>query len=241
MGKGKVKGFSGKGASSSVIKPWLKQGASVPKKGSGKVGGGGKGGPIAPWSSKLTQKVAPKVGFKVGGKIYSGEEDGWSRKNGNSTTKSTTKSSVKSTGKSTGKSSGKGKGAGSGKGKGKGKKRAAPLESKFWKKKVENENRVLVGEKSYSGRISRYIYKQGWGFLLPDNPSGMPKQVKLACEEAAIAAEEAGKEVDPNAIYFRKPDVNHEDGFKLREDVRVTFSVYVDDKGAGACNVTMEA
>lgn len=40
-------------------------------------------------------------------------------------------------------------------------------------------------------------------------------------------------------LYFRKPDVNHTDGFKLSADTSVTFRVYVDDKGAGAFDVSM--
>ena len=58
-------------------------------------------------------------------------------------------------------------------------------------------------------------------------------------EDEAAAAEEAGKTVsDPDMLYFRKPDVNHEEGFKLAEGTAVTFKLYIDDKGAGACDVS---
>eukprot|EP00927_Polykrikos_kofoidii_P055770 TRINITY_DN49987_c0_g1_i1.p1 TRINITY_DN49987_c0_g1~~TRINITY_DN49987_c0_g1_i1.p1 ORF type:complete len:238 (+),score=63.54 TRINITY_DN49987_c0_g1_i1:45-758(+) len=235
MGKGNMKGFTSKGksTSSSVSKPWLKK-TSTAGGGKGNVSTYSKGGPIAAWSSNGGQRASSKVGFKVGGKVYSGDGDGWAGKGA----KSTGKSIVTSSSKAGGKSQSKGKSGRKGKGKGK-RNRAAPLDSAFWEKKVESENRVQVGEKTYTGTITRYSFKQGWGFLLPDNPAGMPKQVKAALEEAAVAAEEAGKEVDPNEVYFRKPDVNHEDGFKLRADVNVTFSVYIDDKGAGAFDVTM--
>mmetsp|Transcript_19791 Transcript_19791/g.54425 ORF Transcript_19791/g.54425 Transcript_19791/m.54425 type:complete len:176 (-) Transcript_19791:126-653(-) len=134
-----------------------------------------------------------------------------------------------------GKSAGKGR-----KGKGKGKKlRAAPLNSKFWERKVEGENREELGGE-YSGTVQRYLWKFGWGFIAPDDPEEIPRQAKDKLAEAQAAAEENGKEwTDANLLYFRKPDVNHTDGFKLTADVPVTFSVYVDDKGAGAYNVSM--
>uniref|UniRef100_A0A7S1RK68 Uncharacterized protein n=1 Tax=Alexandrium catenella TaxID=2925 RepID=A0A7S1RK68_ALECA len=132
----------------------------------------------------------------------------------------------------------KGKGKGKDKGKGKGKFRAAPLNSKFWERKVEEENREELGG-VYSGTVQRYLWKGGWGFIAPDSPDEMPRQVKDKQAEAQQAAEKNGKEwTDADLIYFRKPDVNHAEGFKLTEGVAVTFSVYVDDKGAGAYEVT---
>merc|ERR1712228_290181 len=86
-------------------------------------------------------------------------------------------------------------GKGRDKGKGKGKLKAAPLHSKFWERKEENENRQILNDKIYSGTIQRYSWKQGWGFIMPDNPAALPKQVKGALSEARTAAEAAGKEV----------------------------------------------
>lgn len=118
--------------------------------------------------------------------------------------------------------------------------KAAPLHSKFWMRKVDNENREVLGEDTYSGTIQRYNLKQGWGFVMPDNPNELPQQVVQKLDEANKEAEDVGKQVsDEHLLYFRKPDVNHADGFKLKSDVPVTFNVYVDDKGAGACEVTM--
>merc|ERR1712046_27783 len=73
------------------------------------------------------------------------------------------------------KGSGKGKG---GKGKGKGKRRAAPLESKFWESKVDEEDRKTVGSKTFSGTIERYNLKFGYGFITADDPNSLPKNVK---------------------------------------------------------------
>merc|ERR1712146_626107 len=122
---------------------------------------------------------------------------------------------------------------------GKGKSSAAPLESKFWESKLEDENRQELGAKTYSGTVSKFFFRQGWGLIAPDNFNGLPKKVKEACEEAAKKAEAAGEEdVDKTLIYFRKPDINHQEGFKVAPEVAVTFSLYVDEKGAGARDVS---
>lgn len=136
-------------------------------------------------------------------------------------------------------SKGEGKGK-KGKGKGKKGKRAAPLSSTFWEKKVEEEDRKAVGSKVYTGTIQRYNIKHGYGFITPDNPSGLPKSVTAALNKAAAQAKDDGKTVsDETALYFRKPDVNHTEGFKLAEGTACTFECYVDNKGSGACEVTM--
>merc|ERR1719401_212173 len=131
------------------------------------------------------------------------------------------------------------KGSGKGKGKGKGKRRAAPLNSKHWERKLENENREILGDKTYAGTVSRYILKHGYGFILPDNPKALPKTVKAKLQESAKTVAASGKEVEnPDLLYFRKPDVNHEEGFKLADGTPCTFQIYIDDKGAGACEVS---
>merc|ERR1711988_139774 len=137
---------------------------------------------------------------------------------------------------------GKGKGSkGKGKGgkKGKGKRRAASLNSDFWENKVEEENRKELGDIAYPGVVQRYSFQQGWGFIKPDSLKALPAQVQKKITASEKEAEEAGKDVkEKGLLYFRKPDVNHEEGFKLAADVSVTFRVYVDEKGAGACDVT---
>eukprot|EP00930_Biecheleria_cincta_P053207 TRINITY_DN385_c0_g2_i1.p1 TRINITY_DN385_c0_g2~~TRINITY_DN385_c0_g2_i1.p1 ORF type:complete len:211 (-),score=72.47 TRINITY_DN385_c0_g2_i1:49-681(-) len=135
---------------------------------------------------------------------------------------------------------GKGKSSkGKGKGKGKGKFRAAPLNSSFWSDKLEEEGRQEQGDTDYPGVISMYRMQNGWGFILPDNPESLPKQVKKKIKESEDAAKADGKEVkEKGMLYFRKPDVNHAEGFKLAAETAVTFKVYVDEKGAGAYDVS---
>merc|ERR1712110_1393863 len=134
--------------------------------------------------------------------------------------------------------SGKGKGKRTIKGKGKGK-RAPRVDSAFWSKKEDEENRKSVGSDTFNGTIIHYKRAQGWGFIKPEQPNSLPKNVKAKLEKASKELKAAGKEVaNEYAIYFRKPDVNHDEDFKLVEGSPYTFEVYVDTKGAGASNVT---
>eukprot|EP00929_Paragymnodinium_shiwhaense_P096858 TRINITY_DN5858_c0_g2_i1.p1 TRINITY_DN5858_c0_g2~~TRINITY_DN5858_c0_g2_i1.p1 ORF type:complete len:216 (+),score=61.28 TRINITY_DN5858_c0_g2_i1:66-650(+) len=134
------------------------------------------------------------------------------------------------------------KGGSKGKGKGKGK-RAPGMNSPVWQRKLDEENRSELGNKTYSGTIAKYYWKFGWGFITPDNFNGLPKKVKEAVEAATQEAIEKaaanGKDADENHyIYFRKPDINHQEGFKIAPDTAVTFSLYMDEKGAGAKDVS---
>merc|ERR1712137_690179 len=67
-----------------------------------------------------------------------------------------------------------GKGA-SGKGgfvQGKGKRpfKAAPKNAQFWVHKLEEENRRELPGEPITGVVSKYVWKHGWGSILPDNP-----------------------------------------------------------------------
>merc|ERR1712087_668352 len=118
-----------------------------------------------------------------------------------------------------------------GKGKGKGdkgkRKGAASFNSSFWVNKQDSENRVQL-DGSFTGTIAKYIFKQGWGFILPDDPESLPDEARKALADAHTKAEKEGKKVsDPNHIYFRKPDVDPE-LFPLKDETAVTFEVYTD-------------
>merc|ERR1712194_201185 len=91
---------------------------------------------------------------------------------------------------------------------------------------------------SFTGTVAKYIFKQGWGFILPDDPESLPPKGQQALNKAASAAQakEGKKTSDPNWLYSRKPDVD-EGLLPLKPDTAVTFEVYVDDKGAGAKNI----
>eukprot|EP00933_Yihiella_yeosuensis_P075116 TRINITY_DN84310_c0_g1_i1.p1 TRINITY_DN84310_c0_g1~~TRINITY_DN84310_c0_g1_i1.p1 ORF type:complete len:223 (+),score=85.85 TRINITY_DN84310_c0_g1_i1:103-771(+) len=120
------------------------------------------------------------------------------------------------------------------KGKGKGKKGAPAAKSEFWKVKQDSENRQAQ-DGVYTGTVASYNIKFGWGFILPDNVEELPADVQTMLQEANAAAKAAGKSGE-NLLYFRKPDIV--EGVKVEKDAACTFSVYTDDKGAGACDVS---
>lgn len=121
------------------------------------------------------------------------------------------------------------------KGKGKGKpKGAPPANSEYWQIKMASENREVLGG-TYTGTIASYNIKFGWGFISPDNTEELPEQAQMKILEANSHAEAEGKS-GMNLLYFRKPDITQ--GVEVEKEKLCTFSVYVDDKGAGACEVT---
>jgi len=134
------------------------------------------------------------------------------------------------------------KGKGKGKDKGKGKRKGpAPFDSEFWEVKKADENRkALAG--TFTGTISKYLGRQGWGLILPDDVDSLPGKAKAALEqsneEARAKAEEKEREfTSENCIYFRKPDCDP-GMFPLQDNMVVNFEVYLDNKGLGACNIT---
>lgn len=130
------------------------------------------------------------------------------------------------------------KGKGKGKGKdGKGKQQGpAPKGAEFWEEKMQNENRIVLEAMPLLGTVVFYKFKQGWGFIQPDNPEELPAEVQEKIEEAKAAAAAAGKEQrDECRVYFRISDI--EEGVTVNRESRVLFSCYVDDLGCGACNI----
>ena len=100
------------------------------------------------------------------------------------------------------------------------------------------EHRQEEGGQRYSGTIQWWHRWQEWGHILPDPDTTFPEAVQKKIDETAAQAaakarsEEKGKE---KLLYFRKADCD----WNLRTEIgkKVTFGVYVDDKGAGAKDV----
>jgi len=222
--KGKSKGSSSKVSAAPVQKPWLKQSAAPVSKGSSK--GSAKGGKSSSWSAP----IAPWTKVQSSG----GKSSSKGKSNG---TGASFSSKGSSKGFSKGKGKDKGKDKGKGKGKGKGKfKSAAPKKSQFWVRKMEEENRSIVEGELLTGVCDMYNWKQGWGFIMPDDPDSLPEEAKEKLQEGVEATKSEGKEPrDPNLVYFRKPDV--ESNFRIQKGSEVTFQLYIDDKGCGACEV----
>jgi len=98
------------------------------------------------------------------------------------------------------------------------------------------EGRQVLQTPPYAGVITTYNWKQGWGFITVDATQPLPPVVQQKMVEMQEDAKTRGKSIqDTPVLYFRKPDM--ERGFKAEKDVRVTFQIYVDSKGAGACSV----
>lgn len=130
---------------------------------------------------------------------------------------------------------GKEKGNVKGKGKGKG---PAPIDSPFWERKKASERRMELGNEEYAGRVVKYAHHQSYGYIEPDDKSALPTDVQTNL------AQRHNKERDtPNGIYFRAPDVLHEQGVTRRDLGRgdfVTFKLYLDARGVGAFDVKQD-
>mmetsp|Transcript_83896 Transcript_83896/g.213581 ORF Transcript_83896/g.213581 Transcript_83896/m.213581 type:complete len:233 (+) Transcript_83896:77-775(+) len=229
---GGVKGFSGKGktgkttTTSAWMKPVIGIRPTIAKSTIPAWTGGAAKGKVAATTTRVTSSfAAPSFSSKGATK---GAPIG--------------KSSFSSKGATTSFSSGFAKGGKKGKDKGKGKgkdkgKSAPPANDPFWEQKVSEENRIEGDGSMYTGTISSYNIKGGWGFLLPDDPISLTEDVQAALAEAAVQAEAKGKNIgDPNMLYFRKPDLA--EGYKAQKGAAVTFQTYTDDKGAGAHNIS---
>mmetsp|Transcript_69768 Transcript_69768/g.130304 ORF Transcript_69768/g.130304 Transcript_69768/m.130304 type:complete len:201 (-) Transcript_69768:75-677(-) len=132
---------------------------------------------------------------------------------------------------------GKGKGKfGKDKGKGKGKFKAPDVDDPYWLEKVAAEQRIEGDGNQYMGIVTNYSSQGGWGFIRPDDPTMLPEDVTLKIKQSADEARAKGKAVQEECLlYFRKPDVTP--GFRPFRDTPVTFQVYTDNKGAGACQI----
>eukprot|EP00401_Gymnodinium_catenatum_P033338 CAMPEP_0117492940 /NCGR_PEP_ID=MMETSP0784-20121206/18843_1 /TAXON_ID=39447 /ORGANISM="" /LENGTH=247 /DNA_ID=CAMNT_0005287781 /DNA_START=105 /DNA_END=848 /DNA_ORIENTATION=+ len=228
-----AKSGKGGGNAGAVQKPWLKSAALAA--GRSAVADKPRARPTPPWE-RMAQKAAPtratpQRGAGKGGRssIQGGrlvrsvqKENGLRGKAASGASKA---KAVRKTSKGPGKGT-KGRG-----------KVAAPVNSVFWKKKVEDENRVEADDVTFTGTIVSYSPKGGWGFIEPDEPEMLPEDVRTAIEEAVERATAAGKDVKWDThLYFRKPDVVK--GFRCEFGKACSFQVYTDDKGAGAFEIT---
>jgi len=185
----------------------------------------GKGG----WGGESTSK-----GGKAGSWGEKSEED-WSSWSLPPWAQGATTAASKAGGKDS-----KGKGAGkSSKGKGAGKTNPGvpAADDPFWTQKLSAENRQEGDGSTYSGKVTAYIAKAGWGFIQPDTPEALPAEVQQALAASKAEAESRGKKItQDNLIYFRKPDLLSD---SCQKDQMCTFQLYFDDKGVGAHSITV--
>lgn len=100
-----------------------------------------------------------------------------------------------------------------------------------------DNRKQLDGE--YPGKIFSWNWSSGWGFIAPDDLSSLPKDAQLAIEAASEKAKQSGKS-DDKLLYFRKQDFGKGCTSWLKRGMPCTYKVYVDDKGAGACEVSVD-
>jgi len=104
------------------------------------------------------------------------------------------------------------------------------------------EHRQVKGNTLYQGEISFWNWRQGWGFINPASANFQAPVKQALAKQAAAAAEKAkknGKDAPANAndIYLRRSDVPP--GTRLNQGSKVKFNIYVDDRGVGACNLSL--
>jgi len=98
------------------------------------------------------------------------------------------------------------------------------------------ENRIAMGSQSYTGEIVM-LHQFGWGFIKVDPHVQLSQRVMQKLQQMQADTIARGKRVsEDRMLYFRKTDCLL--GFFPARGARVTYQVYVDDKGAGACEIT---
>eukprot|EP00408_Alexandrium_pacificum_P056631 CAMPEP_0171173664 /NCGR_PEP_ID=MMETSP0790-20130122/10337_1 /TAXON_ID=2925 /ORGANISM="Alexandrium catenella, Strain OF101" /LENGTH=202 /DNA_ID=CAMNT_0011638531 /DNA_START=26 /DNA_END=634 /DNA_ORIENTATION=+ len=113
---------------------------------------------------------------------------------------------------------------------------APPANSPYWEQKMSGENREIL-DGLFDGTVHSYNVTHGWGFIVPSNVESLPPPVVQKLEEMRDQALASGKQSvgEDFKLYFRKPDIQQ--GFMVQREASVAFSIYIDDKGAGACEV----
>jgi len=98
------------------------------------------------------------------------------------------------------------------------------------------ENRQSCGPRMYAGVVEIWNWQNGWGLIKVPPGVVFPPNVTHKLQEMKMAAQAKGKTpTEEVMVYFRKEDVR--DGVQVDKAKQVTFQVYLDDKGAGACEV----
>jgi len=99
------------------------------------------------------------------------------------------------------------------------------------------ENRISMGLGSYRGEVVIWNARFGFGFIRPDPSVIMPQKVLAKLEAQASAARARGRHVsEDKLLYFRRADVTS--GLNIFQGSQVGYQIYIDDKGAGASDVT---
>lgn len=101
------------------------------------------------------------------------------------------------------------------------------------------ENRISIGGSTFPGTVAIWNWKAGWGFIRIDPGYALPASVERKLAQQAQEARARGRTItEERMLYFRRADCTL--GLNVMSGLRVAFAVYVDDKGAGAYDVTAQ-
>jgi len=105
--------------------------------------------------------------------------------------------------------------------------------------KANLEHRELQGAQTFRGTISHFHWRQGWGFIVPETTSFLPPHIQQALvkQQEAAKAKSKKEEMPTQVFYFTKNDVARD--VNPKQDLKVVFKAYLDDKGVGACDVSL--
>jgi len=99
------------------------------------------------------------------------------------------------------------------------------------------EGRQYLGNKRYTGSVQWFSVKNGIGFIIPDHFNSLPKVAQQKSTEAAQrVADKSQQEVFEGLMFHRRDKTDA--AARLGEGSKVSFNVFVDNRNAGATNVT---
>mmetsp|Transcript_19375 Transcript_19375/g.46660 ORF Transcript_19375/g.46660 Transcript_19375/m.46660 type:complete len:353 (+) Transcript_19375:81-1139(+) len=100
------------------------------------------------------------------------------------------------------------------------------------------EGREVYGTTTYVGEVSWYQPRSGIGFILPEDFDALPAPVQAKSTEAAQKKANQTQKEAFEGLTFRKRDLSAED-MELPDGTRVKFTVYTDNRGAGAKDIVL--
>lgn len=100
------------------------------------------------------------------------------------------------------------------------------------------ENRISMGNQTYRGEVAIWNWRHGWGFIRCDNSTVLPPRVSAKLAQQQQAAQARGRKITAEKMfYFRRGDT--QPSLDIHQGLQVIFQLYIDDKGAGAAEVSM--
>jgi len=99
------------------------------------------------------------------------------------------------------------------------------------------EHRVVLGTRTFQGTVEMFMWQRGWGFIKGIQGTAFPPNVVAKMKQMQADSQKRGKTTNlgDQMLYFRKEDINA--GVEVDKGKQVTFKVYTDDRGAGACEI----